>query len=121
MEKIGIIGAMGSEVTLLQKRMADVKETAYAGRVFYEGTLGRKGYVRLYLRAELEEGAWVRVACSEDGGPFRPVWASHDSRAGTAVIPLLPGRCDRFQIRISGRGGCLPRSLEREFSVGSER
>ena len=40
MEKIGIIGAMGSEVTLLQKRMADVKETAYAGRVFYEGTLG---------------------------------------------------------------------------------
>ncbi len=88
---------------------------------FYEGTLGRKGYVRLYLRAELEEGAWVRVACSEDGGPFRPVWASHDSRAGTAVIPLLPGRCDRFQIRISGRGGCLLRSLEREFSVGSER
>ena len=73
------------------------------------------------LRAELEEGAWVRVACSEDGGPFRPVWASHDSRAGTAVIPLLPGRCDRFQIRISGRGGCLLRSLEREFSVGSER
>lgn len=88
---------------------------------FYEGTLGRKGYRRLYLRAELAERAWVRVECSEDGGPFRPVWASHDSRAGTAVIPLLPGRCDRFQIRISGRGGCLLRSLEREFSVGSER
>ncbi|MCI8601358.1 MAG: 5'-methylthioadenosine/adenosylhomocysteine nucleosidase [Oscillospiraceae bacterium] len=45
MEKIGIIGAMGSEVTLLQKRMADVKETAYAGRVFYEGTLGGKAAV----------------------------------------------------------------------------
>ncbi len=79
-----------------------------------------KVFVLKELNAQ-DEGAWVRVACSEDGGPFRPVWASHDSRAGTAVIPLLPGRCDRFQIRISGRGGCLLRSLEREFSVGSER
>lgn len=88
---------------------------------FYEGTLGRKGYVRLYLRVELDEGAWMRVECREDGGPFRPVWSSHDNRAGTAVIPLLPGRCDRFQIRLSGRGRCLVRSLERELSIGSEK
>lgn len=42
MEKIGIIGAMGSEVTLLRGRMADVKESSYAGRTFYEGTLSGK-------------------------------------------------------------------------------
>lgn len=98
------------------------------GRIFwradfcplFEGTLGRKGYVRLFLRVELEDGAWVRVECAGDDEPFRSVWASHDSRARTAVVPLAPGRCDRFRVRISGKGRCLIRELEREFFVGSE-
>lgn len=105
------------------------QERDRAGRVpwsatlcpFYEETLGRKGYLRLFLRVELEKGAWIRVECSEDGGPFRPVWSCHDARAGTAVVPLRPGRCDRFQLRISGKGRCLLRNLERVFSVGTER
>lgn len=87
---------------------------------FYEGTLGRKICLRLYLRVELERGAWLRVETSEDGAPFRQVFATHDAGAGTMVIPLLPGRCDKYQIRLSGKGRCLVRSLEREFYVGSE-
>lgn len=88
---------------------------------FFENTLGRKGYLRLFLRLKLEKGTWVRVECAENDGPFRQVWACHDTRTQTAVIPLLPGRCDRFQIRVSGRGRCLLQNMEREFSVGSER
>lgn len=40
MTKIGIIGAMGSEIELLRTKLADVKETVYAGRTFYSGRLG---------------------------------------------------------------------------------
>ena len=40
MKKIGIIGAMGSEVELLKSLLKARKETVVAGKTFYEGELG---------------------------------------------------------------------------------
>ena len=40
MTKIGIIGAMGSEVELLKTRLTDCQETVAAGRHFYSGKIG---------------------------------------------------------------------------------
>ena len=98
------------------------------GRVEWSATLcrmdetahGRKGYSRLLLRLELDTGAWLRVETSADGAPFKPVYTTHNQRARTLQIPILPTRCDSFRIRMTGRGGCVIRSLVREFSVGSE-
>lgn len=45
MQKVGIIGAMGSEVTLLREKMTDAVETVYAGRTFFEGKLAGKDAV----------------------------------------------------------------------------
>ncbi len=88
-------------------------------RPFHEQDHGRKGYLRLYLRVELSAGAWLRVEASEDGGPFHQVWATHDDRHGTFVIPLRPGRCDKLALRLEGKGGCKVESLVREFYLGS--
>lgn len=85
-----------------------------------ETTHGKKGYSKLYLRADMEAGAWLKVEISTDGGPFRQVFVSHNERAKTEVIPILPERCDSFRIRLSGKGKCTVKSLVREFSVGSE-
>lgn len=87
---------------------------------FDETTHGRKGYSRLYLRCELEAGAWMKAEISTDGGPFRQVFATHNELARTVQVPILPTRCDNFRVRLSGKGGCLVKSLVREFSVGSE-
>lgn len=84
---------------------------------FDETTHRRKYPSRLLVRLELGEGAWVEAELSRDGGPFRNVWTSH-GHATTAVIPIRPGRCDRYQLRLKGKGRCLLRSLEREFSLG---
>lgn len=81
---------------------------------------GRKGYSRLYLRADLEAGAWLKVEVSTDGAPFKQVFAGHNERAKTVQIPILPTRCDNFRIRLSGKGGCILKSLVREFTIGSE-
>ncbi|PWL46833.1 MAG: hypothetical protein DBY45_01810 [Clostridiales bacterium] len=81
---------------------------------------GRKGYSRLYLRADLEAGAWLKVEVSADGAPFRQVFAGHNERAKTVQIPILPTRCDNFRIRLSGKGSCILKSLVREFTIGSE-
>lgn len=84
---------------------------------FDETTHRRKYPSRLLVRLELGEGAWVEAELSRDGGPFQNVWTSH-GHATTAVIPIRPGRCDRYQLRLKGKGRCLLRSLEREFSLG---
>ena len=85
-----------------------------------ETTHGRKIYSKLYLRADMEQGSWLRVEISTDGAPFRQVFLTHNERAKTAQIPILPTRCDNFRIRLSGQGACLLRSLVREYSIGSE-
>ena len=87
---------------------------------FNEMVHGRKGYSRLYLRADLEAGAWVKAEVSADGAPFRQVYLGHNDHAKTLQIPILPTRCDTFTVRLSGVGECIIKSFVREFSVGSE-
>lgn len=87
---------------------------------FTETSLERKGYSRLYLRCDLEAGAWLKVEVSADDAPFRQVYLGHDQRAKTLTIPVFPTRCDSFTVRLSGKGGCRVKSMVREFSMGSE-
>ena len=85
-----------------------------------ETSHGRKCYSKLYLRADLDAGAWLKVEISTDGKPFRQVFSTHNERAKTLQVPILPVRCDNFRIRLSGKGGCLVKSIIREFALGSE-
>ena len=85
-----------------------------------ESVHGRKGYSKLYLRADMEEGAWIKVEISTDNTPFHQVYAGHNERSKTLQIPIFPTRCDNFRIRLSGQGNCLLKSLAREFTIGSE-
>ena len=85
-----------------------------------ETTLGRKGYSKILLRADLDAGAWIRVEISQDDGLFRQIYTGHNEKAKTLVLAILPGRCDNFRIRLSGKGRCMVKSMVREFSVGSE-
>ena len=87
---------------------------------FDETVHGRKGYSRMYLRADMAAGAWLKAEISTDGGPFRQVFATHDEQAKTVQIPILPVRCDNFRVRLSGKGVCVIKSFVREFAVGSE-
>lgn len=85
-----------------------------------ETSHGRKCYSKLFLRADMEAGAWLKVEISTDGRPFRQVFSTHNERAKTLQVPILPVRCDNFRIRLSGKGGCLIKSIVREFALGSE-
>ncbi len=81
----------------------------------------RKCPSRLLARLELAPGAWVEAQLSRDGGPFERLWTSHDCLAPTAVIPIRPSRCDRFQVRLRGEGRCVIRDLSWEFTLGGAR
>ena len=78
---------------------------------------GRR-YTKLYVHGELEPDAWLRVEVRFDEGRWHSVgtFRSHDRRG--VVIPVLPNDCHRFQIRISGRGGCRLHRVTREYAEG---
>lgn len=79
----------------------------------------KKGYSRLLLRLELDQGAWAEVDVSIDSGPWKTVWTAQAGDSQSVVIPVRPGRCDRFQARLRGEGRFVLRSMVREFTVGS--
>ncbi len=85
---------------------------------FTEGTMARKRPSRLLLRLELGEGAWAEAALSRDGGPFRHIWTGRPGQGPTVTIPIRPGQCDAYRLRLRGEGRCLVRTLEREFTTG---
>lgn len=80
---------------------------------------GKKGYSKLLLRLELDPGAWADVDVSTDGGLFQTVWTAKGEDRPTLAIPIRPGRCDKFQVRLRGEGRFVLRSMVREFTVGS--
>lgn len=86
---------------------------------FHETVHNKKGYSRLLLRLELEEGAWAEVDVAQDNGPFKPVWTARQPCLPTQVIPIRPGRCDSFRVRLRGEGKFVLRSMVREYALGS--
>lgn len=82
--------------------------------------LNRKCYSRLFLRVDLEEDAEIKVEISCDDGVYREVSVVRKAGSKTAVVPVVPNRCDNFRIRMTGRGKVKLRSLEREYNVESE-
>lgn len=85
---------------------------------FFEDTHRRKRPTRLLLRFELGEDAWAEVQLARDGGVFHTLWTGKASDGPTAVVPIRPGRCDKYQLRLKGEGRCVLRSMERVFGLG---
>lgn len=86
----------------------------------YETIQGKKTYSRLLLRAELPCGSYMIVDMRTDGG--RWVELGKITGKSEAVIPIrIPvNRCDKFEVRLSGKGEFVLREMMREFFIGSE-
>lgn len=87
---------------------------------FTEQVNERKCYSKLYMRLKVEPGAWMQVHISCDGGPWKKVWTTHDSKAPTMTAHFRPTRCDSFRVKLVGKGRVTVKSFIREFEVGSE-
>lgn len=87
---------------------------------FYETMDGKKIYSRLVFRVEIPRGSHMIIEVRSDDSTWRE--AGKIVGRGQAVIPIrLPiARCDKFEIKLSGRGECTILDIMREFYVGSE-
>lgn len=87
---------------------------------FYETVEGKKRYSRLLLRTELPAGSWLAAEVRCDRGPWRECGRVVGRRSGVTAMRIAVTRCDRFELRLRGKGPCTVLSMLREFSVGSE-
>ena len=87
---------------------------------FYETIQGRKSYSKMLLRLELPKGSYLQADVRCDGGK----WVSCGKVVGKEydVVPLkiAVNRCDKFEIRLKGKGPCTILSMLREFRVRSD-
>lgn len=86
----------------------------------YETIEGKKTYSRLLMRAELPKGSYMIIEVRSDNG----VWCEAGKIVGAnkGIIPIrLPiARCDKFEIRLRGKGEFVLHDILREYHVGSE-
>jgi hypothetical protein len=83
----------------------------------YETMEGKKIYSRIMMRAEIPRGSYMKIKVRFDGG----LWCEAGTIAGKIadVIPIMIpiNRCDKFELRLEGKGPCTILSIQREFYV----
>lgn len=81
----------------------------------------RKVYSKFHLRMELSGGAWMAVDVKTDNDTqWKQVYTTHNEKARTVSIPIMPRRCDSIDIRLRGKGRCTIKAFIRELTVGSD-
>ncbi len=81
----------------------------------------RKGYSKFHLRMDMAAGAWLAVDIKTDNDlQWQQVYTTHNEKAKTVSIPIMPTRCDSIDIRLRGKGKCTIKAFIREFTVGSD-
>ena len=81
----------------------------------------KKIYSRMQLRMKMEEGSdlTISIMCDESG-KWENVQHIFSEQKRAMYVPIIPRRCDKFRIKLEGKGRCLIESLAREYREGSE-
>ena len=87
---------------------------------FYETVEGRKTYSKLLLRMELPKGSYLIAETRADGQIWRECGKVVGLDYDAIPVRISMNRCDKFEIRLRGKGPCTILSMLREFSVGSD-
>ena len=81
----------------------------------------KKIYSKMQLRMKMSDGSsfTISVMC-DDSGNWEEVLHMYSETRRSVYVPIIPRRCDKFRIKIEGRGQVTIESLAREYHEGSE-
>lgn len=82
---------------------------------FDEYVENKKVVSKLKARYTLEEGSALTVEIKCDDGDWEFVDEFSDERERAGVMRIVPRRCDKYSIRLSGRGRCRVEGLLRQY------
>lgn len=87
---------------------------------FYETIDGKKRYTKLIIRYELGNKSHMTVKMRVDDGIWQEVQklTAHNKKdTQELILPVM--RCDKFELRLEGKGKATILEIAREFEVGS--
>ena len=87
---------------------------------FYETIQGRKSYSKIILRVQLPKGSWLIAEVRTDGQPWEEVGRLYGDMVDARYMRIALNRCDKFELKLSGKGPFTILSILREFSLGSD-
>lgn len=88
---------------------------------FYETIEGRKSYSRIKLRVEVPQGSYMAVSVRCDGGRWHECGKIVGKNAGVIPVAIPINRCDKFEIKLGGKGKCTILSMLREFYLKGDK
>lgn len=86
----------------------------------YETIQGRKSYGKLLVRVEIPRGGYLIVETRYDGGIWVKCGQVVGPESGVVTFKMPPGRCDKMELRLKGKGNGTVLGMCREFEVRSE-
>lgn len=87
----------------------------------YETIEGKKSYSRIKLRVEVPRDSYMIISIRCDGGRWVECGKVVGKREGIVPVLVPVNRCDKFELKISGKGPCTIHSILREYYVGGDR
>lgn len=98
----------------------DIEWTAEFGP-FDEYLEDKKIISRIKMRYTLEPGAYLQVYVKTDRSDFQLIEEYTDDYERAGMIRIIPTRCDKYWIRLEGKGRCRIESLVRQYRSASGR
>ena len=86
----------------------------------YETLNGKKAYSKLMMRLELPAGSYVIAKVRCDGKPWKECGRAVGREHNVTSLRIAANRCDKFELRLEGKGACTILGISREFIVGSD-
>ena len=81
----------------------------------------KKVYSRIEMRLKMEEYSEISAWISVDGGAWESIYHLSTHQRRTVEMPIVPRRCDKFAILITGRGYVKIESMVRVMREGTMR
>ena len=86
---------------------------------FDEYVENQKIYSKMSLRLVVKTDTIVTIYIKMDDGEWERIKQIGYANTGGETVPIVPRRCDRFYIKIVGKGDCEIKSLTRRYRRGS--
>lgn len=81
----------------------------------------RQSVKKLFVRLWLQKGAYADVKLQFDFGPWEQIGTVNGADTVQNIeLPMVPRRCDRFKLKISGNGPCKIYAMTFKIEKGSE-
>jgi hypothetical protein len=86
----------------------------------YETIQGQKAYSRMVFRVEMPAKSNMIIEVRPDDGAWREA-GQIVGKNGIVPVAMPINRCDKFEIRLKGKGNFTIHSILREYAVGGEK